>query len=435
MEIATVNTMSIRAKLISLFILLLALLLTMQGILYYQYTNKVSEHIGEAAFEVSKETASLFIYNQDSFYTNDGYTIDESGKSSQKIIVKPIHKNIEIRLGDELNDEVIRVISDSNEFQIPIPRTQINNSINQLQSLNFWLTFGLFAVAILLIAYLTYNITKPLLALNKTAEKIGQGELGAQIEIDNKKYGSDVNSMINQFNKMSSDLVRLNQQKEQSKELEHFRELSDISRGLAHNLRNPLNTLQLSLEQLQDDNESIQQSQKTSIALNQVSRIEKWLRDFTLLMEQGINKENCSLKKIILGVLDNYPSTKFNFDTKEDVSLHCVETELSMIVQIIVQNAIDATKDLQHAEVTIDYSQTKEWITLKISDFGQGINEDIKSNLFKPYVTNKTYGSGMGLFIAQRLLQHRYNAEIQFSDNIPAGTVASISLPTRIKDV
>ncbi len=425
--------MSIRSKLIILFISLLALLLAFQGFLYLQYDDKVSERLGQAAFEVSKDTASVFIYNQDFLYDTETLSLDKQGRIIRQQIRLPENKNIQIRLADNINDEVIHLINQDNEFQIPIPRTEVHDTISELKKRNLWITFLLFAVAITLVSLITYSITKPLLALNQAAKKVSQGELGTQVNIDAKKYGQDVAATIEQFNSMSKKLVTYQKQQSDKQELEHFKELSNISRGLAHNLRNPLNTLQLSLEQLQSKHQILNDEQLATVAVNQVQRIEDWLKGFTLLMEQGIEKETTLFDSVVHHALGHFDNNNIDTHYPKSIKLECVETELSMILQIIIQNALDAYKLESSADkiVKLTAGLKDNLLEISIADYGKGISEKIKHSMFTPYNTDKTYGSGMGLYIARRLIRHRYQGDIQLIDNTPTGTVVVIKIPTQ----
>ncbi|WP_251359774.1 HAMP domain-containing sensor histidine kinase [Kangiella sp. TOML190] len=438
--------MNIRTKLISLFVALLAILLVIQAFLYYQYTDKVSENLGQAAFQVSKQTASVFIYNQDAFYESKKLTLEPESSQPGQIIFKPIHKDIQIRLGDNLRDEEIKVISPDKEFTIDIPRTKVQATINELKSRNLWLTFVLFSLAIVVIIVLTYSITKPLMALNQAAKAVGRGKFGTQVKFNDKNYGDDIKATIEQFNKMSSDLVSLSQQQDQKRELEHFKELSDISRGLAHNLRNPLNTLQLSLDQLDNrekhgDDQS-QRNQLTEVAKVQVQRIEHWLKSFTLLMEQGIDKSFQKVKHLLEQALEQIDYRNFTLNGDESIQIACVETEMVMILHILLQNAVDSSLQMTQKQpeessslpIDVSYLHNKSHILISIADQGLGLDTKLKQRLFKPYTTNKTYGTGMGLYIAQRLMRHRYQANIELTTNEPQGCIATIKIPYNAED-
>lgn len=431
LEQTVFSKMSIRSKLIILFISLLALLLAFQGFLYLQYDDKVSERLGEAAFEVSKDTASVFIYNQDFLYETETFSVDENGEIIEQQLLIPENKNIQIRLADNIKDQAIRLISQDSEFQIPIPRTEVHDTIGELKKRNLWITFLLFAVAITLVSLITYSITKPLLALNRAAKKISQGELGTQVDLDEKKYGQDVSDTIKQFNAMSTKLVHYQQQQFNQQELEHFKELSSISRGLAHNLRNPLNILQLSLEQLQAKHQELSQDKLATVAVDQVQRIEDWLKSFTLLMEQGLKKETVSLKELFNSAAGHFDTASLEINCSEKLELLCVETEMAMILQILLQNAFESYEQTDSVNQTVVLNAELKGSQLLISvvDQGKGISDKVKGTLFKPYTTDKTYGSGMGLYIARRLIKHRYDGDLWLDANKPTGAIAYIKLP------
>ena len=61
-------------------------------------------------------------------------------------------------------------------------------------------------------------------------------------------------------------------------------------------------------------------------------------------------------------------------------------------------------------------------------DQGKGIDPQIKSQLFKPHITNKPEGAGMGLYIAKRISNLHYHGDISLTDNSPQGCIATLTL-------
>ncbi|MRX26755.1 HAMP domain-containing sensor histidine kinase [Kangiella sp. HZ709] len=427
--------MSIRTKLLTLFISLLAILLALQGFLYYQYNDKLSERLGEAAFKVSKDTAGVLIRNQNLLFKSQVYSIDSDGQITREFIQIPSHTNIQITLADDTKDQAIKLRNKNTEYKIPIPRLEVQDTIADLRQQNLWITFLLFAFAIVIVGFLTYSITKPLLALNQAAKKISAGELGTQVKISKFKYGQDVADTIEQFNKMSKDLVEYQKQQLNNQELEHFKELGSISRGLAHNLRNPLNTLQLSLEQLEINHPELTSSHLSSTAKDQVNRIEQWLKSFTLIMEQGIEKQYVSIRHIVNNAVSIYSKEQLKVVYEEDFNVYCVETELVMILQILIQNALESYDDMAKPNIRLSLETKKHdgMISILVTDTGKGISDSIRRSMFKPYNTDKTYGSGMGLFIARRLIKHRYGGDILLEDNKPHGTKIALQISSEIR--
>ncbi|NVK21612.1 MAG: HAMP domain-containing histidine kinase [Kangiellaceae bacterium] len=438
--------MSIRNKFLLLFALLLAALLAVQTWLFYQYTDQVAEKFGEAAFSISKDTASIFVYNQDNFQQKQTFSYRENGQTFTKTIIIPKSRDLQMLLHDDTKDDQIKVVGGELEFTIPIPRTPLETTLAQLKSKMIWLTFGLFAVVILIAGFIIYSMLRPLSALNKTAQKISQGELGAKIDLTENQYPSDFKQTVTQFNRMSDALVDLDKQKQQQQELEHFRELSDISRGLAHNLRNPLNTLLLSIEQLSeagskpDTNNPSAAKKLKQLATQQVQRIDDWLKNFMLLMEQGLEPEPVCIQELIDEAISQLQlsdiDAKVTFKAADTLAksdlIHCVKTELTMVLQMVLHNAYEASLEATELlPIVLTTHVDNDVLTVTIEDQGLGINPELKDKLFNPYVTDKTYGTGMGLYIAKRIVKHRYNGSIELVANQPQGTKAIIKISTR----
>jgi signal transduction histidine kinase len=72
--------------------------------------------------------------------------------------------------------------------------------------------------------------------------------------------------------------------------------------------------------------------------------------------------------------------------------------------------------------------ENQECIIIKISDTGPGISPEIRENIFEPFVTNKSDGTGLGLAVAHRIIV-AHHGHIEAQDNEPKGTIFAISLP------
>ncbi|MDF1663554.1 MAG: HAMP domain-containing protein, partial [Planctomycetota bacterium] len=166
-----------------------------------------------------------------------------------------------------------------NNLFIPIPQEGLKEA--QQAFLRQWLYGSAFIllIGLLAVAWIAHHVSKPLQELADAAKELGDGKLGTQVVA---KGDREVLSTVAAFNKMSYDLERLTKETRLLRDREHLTEIGEMSRGLAHSLRNPLNILGLCLEELGelagDEGEDLARSSR-----DQIERMDRSLRSLLAL--------------------------------------------------------------------------------------------------------------------------------------------------------
>lgn len=323
-----------------------------------------------------------------------------------------------------------------NESQrIHLPDEGLSSALSDLSQQQMYGSLIVLALGLLAAAWLAHREAKPLRALGHAAHRLGAGELGTQIP--QLGGGAEMRQTTQAFNHMSHRLEVLAREAEHNRESQNLAELSDIARGLAHTLRNPLNTLGLSLEELA----ALPEDQALAEPLvaqsrDQIRRIDHWIRSFLALASEGRGE----VERIDLGgLLQDIALEAIQQDRRgiriqlkplgEVARLPGVSPELRAVIQALVVNAVEASEN--QGEVAIALTQEHDRLKITIQDHGSGIPEAVKQKLFTPHVTTKTFGSGMGLFLAHRIATNRYNGTLRLEDGEPLGTLATLILPLR----
>jgi len=235
---------------------------------------------------------------------------------------------------------------------------------------------------------------------------------------------------------MSTKIEQLQRQNESLQNKAHLAELAEISRGLAHTIRNPLNTLNLAIDQMHTENKTAQQHRLSKLAKHQITRIDKWVRS---LMDVMTNDDDLirkiDLVQLIQTVisdlkLSNDKAIEFEFKPSEEkVSISAIEPELKSLLQSLISNAVEASP--KNAKIVIAIKPVKDGYCLSIIDQGEGFSEEILAKLFTPHNTNKTYGAGMGLYLAERVIRHKYHGEIKVKNNTEIGSSVELIISGR----
>jgi signal transduction histidine kinase len=269
--------------------------------------------------------------------------------------------------------------------------------------------------------WLSIKFNKPLKQLTDGFQQLAQGEYQHQV----KEQGvGEIRATIKLFNQMVKRLQQLSTAEKQHKEIAHLAELGEVSRGLAHALRNPIHTIGLSIEQLSDDHLSEQQKTKLIKTMqNKIANIDKNIKGLLTLTTTGINREDkVPLLAVIQDIMLEYKSYQnkdiaFEISVDKNIQVTGAESEIRSILHTLINNACEANDS--HSKVIIKSIIHKNTnIDIIVQDQGKGIDEHIQDQLFQPHVSTKPEGAGMGLYIAQRLISLHYQGNISLANHV-----------------
>ena len=212
-------------------------------------------------------------------------------------------------------------------------------------------------------------------------------------------------------------------------------------RTLAHEVRNPLNNINLAVETLipqitDEDN---------TVILNIIERNSKRIADLITQLLQSSNPSemklgpvslNTILKKVIVLVEDRVMLRNITLTFREGKTDHPITGDadkLEMALLNIIINAIEAVKD-DTGTIDISVIEQPDFVRVTVSDNGRGISKENLTKLFEPYFTSKRNGIGLGLATTLNILQS-HEAAIEVSSEIDRGTLFLISFPLSLKNV
>ncbi len=283
------------------------------------------------------------------------------------------------------------------------------------------------------------RLTTPIINLITASEKISSGDLNAkvaQIETDKefKKLNLNFNSMIEKLRKQQDKLLLS----------ERHAAWESVARKLAHEIKNPLTPIQLSIDRIKEKYlNKIDGDKDFSNYLNtitkQIKDIEYLLNEFSdfARMPKPILKK-VDLNKIIsrsvnLHEMSNTDKTfrlskgKLSSDVSGD------EEQLNRVFINLIKNSLESIdekkskKDDFKGEISIDITADSDYIYVTIIDNGVGFEQVDKTKMLTPYYTTKKKGTGLGLAIVTKIISD-HNGTILFN-SIKNGAKVDIILP------
>ncbi|MBI2608386.1 MAG: HAMP domain-containing protein [Deltaproteobacteria bacterium] len=228
---------------------------------------------------------------------------------------------------------------------------------------------------------------------------------------------------------------------------ERLATVGKMSAQVAHEIRNPLNSIQLNLDYLKEkfkildssrpkpgDDKGVETIEEVFISLSsQIERL-KTMTDnylkFTKMPES--EKQKIKLQDLLKKLCDFYKAPNIHISTEIEKNIPFVQgdpSQLNLAFLNILKNASEAMPRGGNVKIKALHNQTQKMIELYFNDDGEGLTQQEYEKIFLPFYTTKAQGSGLGLSLTQQII-HEHNGSIECFPNQPLGTTFKVSLPT-----
>jgi two-component system nitrogen regulation sensor histidine kinase NtrY len=319
---------------------------------------------------------------------------------------------------------------------------QVKSNIFKIQ-ITFFMIYIVFTLLLLMLSALfginmASKTTRPLNNLFKAAKNISEDDYDVILP---KEKNKDFNNLNQIFNSMVNQIKKQKQKNILSGRYEAWQV---IARKLAHEIRNPLTPIQLSLDRLKNKFENDVNSIKHfSIINNQIFEISKLVNNFSdfARMPKPVIKKN-NIKDILVKSLDvyklNYDRIKFLLNINcSNFVIECDESQINRLLVNIYKNAVESieeqfNEDLKNGEIITNLSEDNYYYIISILDNGVGFDENPKLKHDDPYFTTKKNGSGLGLSIVSKIV-HEHNGQVFYENRKDTnGALIYISLKKKL---
>jgi signal transduction histidine kinase len=216
--------------------------------------------------------------------------------------------------------------------------------------------------------------------------------------------------------------------------------LGKLAATLSHEIRNPLSVLKLNLHFLKIYSENVDKESydiilACEVALERITKLMENILEFSRrpmdeLEVTSIN-EIVEQAMVILNPVATKNSVSFDKQLGESIMTLCVnKNKILQVILNLLTNAIEASNNGGSIIVKTTKSEKNgsAIIRLMIEDFGVGIKDTEKGNVFKEFYTNKKTGTGIGLSVCKKLLEE-HNADIYFDSQYGKGTRFFVDFP------
>ncbi len=291
-------------------------------------------------------------------------------------------------------------------------------------------------VAVLASLWFAARVTRPVVSLAEAARRVAAGDLSAKVEVESS---DELGELAASFNRMTEDLL---QQKDRAVQAERVAAWRELARRLAHELKNPLFPLQVTVENLMRAKEKSAElfeevfDESTATLLAEINNLKTIIGRFSEFSKMPQpQRRPTQVNEVLRSVLRVFQAqlqdkSGITVDTALDAALpeiHADPDLLHRALSNLVLNAIDAMPE--GGTLTLRTSASSDRVTISISDTGAGLTPEECERLFTPYYTTKQHGTGLGLAIVQSVVSD-HGGKISVESTKEQGTTFRIELPT-----
>lgn len=293
-------------------------------------------------------------------------------------------------------------------------------------------TFTSIFIVLLLLSYFASNsLTVPLRLITQRIRKTNLDKLNEPLKW---KSDDEIGLLIGEYNKM---LVKLDESKQALSSSEKQTAWREMAKQVAHEIKNPLTPMKLNLQQIQRmlDTDSPRAKQMMGRTLgsliDQIDNISDIANSFSEFAIMPVPRnERFDMVRVVnssVGLYDDEHTTlKLDIPSKE-INVLGDRQMMARIITNLILNGIQAVPAWRKPEITVNIKESAEHVTLEVQDNGTGIPENIRQKVFIPNFSTKKEGSGVGLAVAKRGVEHA-GGSIWF-DTTDDGTTFYINLP------
>ena len=301
---------------------------------------------------------------------------------------------------------------------------ELYDALKGSRNRNIIITLILFGLSIAGITIIARNFEKPIHDLRDSFTKVVGGDLDARVDVISN---DEVGELAGSFNLMVDEL-RKNREKEQLlNRKERLAALGQLAAGVAHEIKNPLNAINLTITHLDDkfvDGEDEAARKYISTIQEEIGRLDKTVNDFlNYVRSDALDRKKTDVNALLDDILrlyereisHNHIQLEKNYAKKFALKLDSERIKTALIN--IILNAIQSMPEGGKLSI-FTKSRTKEII---IKDSGIGIPEKDLTTIFDLFFTTKATGTGLGLPTAYKIIK-AHEGEIHINSKVDSGT-------------
>jgi nitrogen fixation/metabolism regulation signal transduction histidine kinase len=307
-------------------------------------------------------------------------------------------------------------------------KQEISNFLVTIINLNAFI----FLIAGVIAVFITNRVTRSFLFISEKMQEVNLGKTNEEIIW---KRDDEIGGLVREYNKMVKKLEVSAVALARSEREGAWREMA---RQVAHEIKNPLTPMKLSIQYLQksiDNNAGNVKELTANVAktlVEQIDHLSKIAFDFSQFANIGnTNIEVFDINEVIAS-LENLYKTDTGISITisllpERIFVKADKTQMNRLFTNLIQNAIEACTENDNCQIKLEETKSNSLVRISIRDNGTGISKEMQTKIFIPNFTTKTSGTGLGLAMCKGIVEQA-GGRIWFETS-DAGSIFFVELP------
>ena len=307
---------------------------------------------------------------------------------------------------------------------------QISNFLVALINFNAFI----FLIAGMVALLITNSITRSFSLVTEKLRHVNLGQRNDEIEWDKD---DEIGALVKEYNKMVRKLevsaVRLAKSEREGA----WREMA---RQVAHEIKNPLTPMKLSIQYLQraiaGDSPNVKELSRNvaGTLVEQIEHLSNIASDFSAFARIGEpNNEEVLINEVLHSLTSLYQGHEdcevVYLPPAHDLYVYADKTQMNRLFTNLLLNAIQAIPDDRKGKIIVRFEETAgQHVIVSVADNGEGISTEVQSRIFVPNFTTKSSGTGLGLAMCKNIAEQA-RGEIWFETKLNEGTTFYVKLP------
>jgi nitrogen fixation/metabolism regulation signal transduction histidine kinase len=404
---------------------------------------RLSKYLKELNSKGLKEISIISNLNEIVASTNPAKIGQPMTHKKKELIIKA-------ELGEPVSEEgsaynvIIPVIAGNTQYgyvHLKINKDDFNDILRENTVKRITATILVFGIGVILAFVLSRHYTNPIKQIVDASMRVAAGDLNQHIPVKSK---DEIGQLSESFNFMVDKLRENRELEERLREAEHLSGLGQLSRDMAHEIRNPLNFINLSVEYIDSkyrpgDRAASEKFDSLISGIKlEIQRLNTLVNDFLDYSRPiKLRKQPVELG----GLIEDVMALIWAKAAADDIKI-VLETEATAVFNAdpdlfkscilnIITNAFHAMTDSDRERIlTIRTDKTEDTFVLAVKDTGAGVSEENLSRIFEPFFSTKQNGLGIGLPMARRVIEE-HGGRIEFDSIADMGSEVKLILPIK----
>ena len=302
-------------------------------------------------------------------------------------------------------------------------------------------TFSLMLVATVVTAMLVWRFTRPITDLSAAAVMVAGGNFDLTVPSANRR--DEIGTLVSTFNEMVANLRRTRDLERQLHEAERSAVIGRFASGIAHEIKNPLNYINLTLDHLRtslapsDPERRAKVEHLTTQLKAEVARINMRIKSFLNFARPAqlelvplalADEVRDALRVVEEQAAESNIEISYSPPDAEALTVDGDREALRSVFTNLLINGLQAMEGREGGRLSVTLSSEGERVSVKISDTGRGITPEDVVKIFEPYFSTKETGTGLGLPIVKKAVED-HGGSIGVESTEGEGTTFTVTLP------